>query len=120
MNVLVTGGAGFIGSHLAERLLGRGENVCVVDDFSAQASQNIQRFENAPNFQFVRGTVTDRELMAEQIDAADVIYHLAATVGVELVVESPTRAIETNIHGTEVILELAARGKKRVLITSTS
>jgi UDP-glucose 4-epimerase len=120
MNILITGGAGFIGSHLTERLLGRGESVCVVDDLSAESTQSLQQFRNAPNFRFVRGTVTNRELMAEQVDAADMIYHLAAAVGVQLVVESPTRAIETNIHGTEIILQLAARRKKRVLLTSTS
>src|SRR5437660_8603506 len=110
MNVLITGGAGFIGSHLADRLLGRGENVCVVDNLSAET--RIQHFRNAPNFRFVRGTVTDRKLMADEVDTADIVYHLAAAVGVELVVESPTRAIETNVHGTETVLELAARKKK--------
>jgi len=120
MNVLITGGAGFIGSHLAERLLARGESVCVVDDLSAESADNIQHFRGASNFHFVRSAVTDREVMTALIDAADIVYHLAATVGVQLVVESPARAIETNIHGTEVVLDLAARKKKRVLITSTS
>jgi UDP-glucose 4-epimerase len=120
MNVLITGGAGFIGSHLAERLLERGDRVSVVDNLSSVSAQNIQPFRNVPRFRFVHGSVTDRELMAEEIGAADIVYHLAAAVGVQLVVENPTGAIETNFHGTEIVLELAARSRKRVLITSTS
>src|SRR5215471_15920970 len=120
MNVLITGGAGFIGSHLAERLLERGDTVCAIDDLSTGSIQNIAQCCKIARFRFVRDTVTNRPLMTELIDAADVVYHLAAAVGVRFVIESPTRAIETNIRGTEMVLELAAINKKRVLITSTS
>jgi UDP-glucose 4-epimerase len=120
MNVLITGGAGFIGSHLTERLLARGDTVCVIDDLSTGSVQNLARYRNAAGFQFVLDTVDNRPLMTELVDAADVIYHLAAAVGVRLIVESPTRAIEINIRGTELALELAARKKKRILIASTS
>ncbi len=120
MNVLVTGGAGFIGSHVAERLVGRGDKVCVIDDLSTGSIQNIEHLKGRKNFQYVLDTVTNQALMTELIDAADVIYHLAAAVGVRLIVESPVRTMETNIRGTEIVLELAAKKKKRVLIASTS
>jgi UDP-glucose 4-epimerase len=120
MNVLITGGAGFVGSHLAERLLRRGDRVCVVDNLSSVSAENIESFRQSPGFRFVHGSVTDRELMAREIKAADIVYHLAAAVGVEMVVENPAGAIETNFHGTEIVLEIAARDRTRVLITSTS
>jgi len=120
MNVLITGGAGFIGSHLAERLLARGDEVRVIDDLSTGSQENIQHLRVARGFQCFIDTVTNQKLMAELVDDADVIYHLAAAVGVRLIVESPTRAMETNIRGTEMVLELAAKKKKRLLITSTS
>jgi UDP-glucose 4-epimerase len=120
MNVLITGGAGFIGSHLAERLLARGNDVRIVDDLSTGSQENIQHLKAARGFQCFIDTVTNHRLMAELVEEADVIYHLAAAVGVRLIVESPTRAMETNIRGTEVALELAAKKKKRLLITSTS
>jgi UDP-glucose 4-epimerase len=120
MNVLITGGAGFIGSHLAERLLARGDEVRVIDDLSTGSQENIQHLSVARGFQCFIDTVTNQKLMAELVDEADVIYHLAAAVGVRLIVESPTRAMETNIRGTEMVLELAAKKKKRLLITSTS
>jgi UDP-glucose 4-epimerase len=120
MNVLITGGAGFIGSHLAERLLERGDRVQVIDDLSTGSKQNIQHLQALPSFHFSADTVTNYKLMAELVDEADVVYHLAAAVGVRLIVESPTRTMETNIRGTEIVLELAARARKRVLITSTS
>lgn len=120
MNVLITGGAGFIGSHLAERLVERGDHVTIIDDLSTGSVHNIQQLKGAQNFDYFLDSVTNQHLMAELIDAADVIYHLAAAVGVRLIVESPTHTMETNIRGTEVVLELAAKKKKRVLITSTS
>jgi UDP-glucose 4-epimerase len=120
MNILITGGAGFIGSHLAERLVERGDNVSVIDDLSTGSLRNIQHLGKKPNFQCVVDSVTNRAAMAPLVDAADVVYHLAAAVGVRLIVESPTRTMETNIRGTEVVLELAAKKKKRVLVASTS
>lgn len=120
MNVLITGGAGFIGSHLAERLLDRGDDVCIVDDLSTGSKENIQHLQTARGFRCYFDSVTNHELMKTLVDGADIVYHLAAAVGVRLIVESPTRAMETNIRGTEIVLELAARHKKRVLITSTS
>src|SRR5262249_4064139 len=120
MNVLITGGAGFIGSHLAERLLQRGDDVSIVDDLSTGSVQNIQHLKHNRSFQCFIDTITNHRLMTELIDEADMIYHLAAAVGVRLIVESPTRCMETNIRGTEIVLELAAKKRKRVLITSTS
>jgi len=120
MDVLITGGAGFIGSHLAERLLARGDRVSIIDDLSTGSIQNIQHLKTQKDFHYCIDTVTNQQLMAELIDGADVVYHLAAAVGVRLIVESPTHTMETNIRGTEVVLELAARKKKRVLVASTS
>jgi len=120
MNALITGGAGFIGSHLAERLVERGEHVTIIDDLSTGSVHNIRHLKGNPKFDYFLDTVTNQHLMAELIDAADIIYHLAAAVGVRLIVESPTHTMETNIRGTEVVLELAAKKKKRVLMTSTS
>ncbi len=120
MNVLITGGAGFIGSHLAERLLDRGHDVRIIDNLSTGSEQNIQHLKTARRFQCFLDSIANQRLMAELVDEADVIYHLAAAVGVRLIVESPTQAMETNIRGTEVVLELAAKKKKRVLIASTS
>lgn len=120
MNVLITGGAGFIGSHLAERLLERGDEVRIIDNLSTGCEENIQHLKTARGFQCFLDTIVNQQLMRELIDEADVVYHLAAAVGVRLIVESPTQAMETNIRGTEVVLELAAKKKKRVLLTSTS
>jgi len=120
MKVLITGGAGFIGSHLAERHLGRGDEVHIIDDLSTGSIANIQHLKNDPGFHYHIDTVTNTLLMAELVDLCDLIYHLAAAVGVRLVVESPVRTIETNIRGTEIVLSLAAKKGKRVLVTSTS
>src|ERR1044071_4133161 len=120
MNYLITGGAGFIGSHLAEHLLRRGDRVAIIDDLSTGSVQNIQHLKGHKHFHYSLESITNQQLMAELVDAAEVIYHLAAAVGVRLIVESPTRTMETNIRGTEIVLELAAKKKKRVLITSTS
>jgi len=120
MRVLITGGAGFIGSHLAERLLARGDEVHIIDDLSTGSIENIQHLKGYPTFHSYLDTVTHQRLTAELVDLCDVIYHLAAAVGVRLIVESPVKTIETNIRGTEVVLALAAKKKKRLLITSTS
>jgi UDP-glucose 4-epimerase len=120
MKVLITGGAGFIGSHLAERHLERGDEVYVIDDLSTGAMENIQHIKAAPNFNYFIDSITNYRVLAELVDLSDVTYHLAASVGVRLIVESPVRTIETNIRGTEIVLGLAAKKRKRVLITSTS
>jgi UDP-glucose 4-epimerase len=120
MNVLITGGAGFIGSHLAERLLARGDDVRVIDDLSTGSAENVQHLKTRRGFQCFVDTITNHRLMTQLVEQADIIYHLAAAVGVRLIVESPTRAMETNIRGTEIVLELAAQKKKRLLVTSTS
>ncbi|HEY6329959.1 MAG TPA: GDP-mannose 4,6-dehydratase [Blastocatellia bacterium] len=120
MKVLITGGAGFIGSHLAERHLERGDKVLIIDDLSTGAIENIMHLKENPNFEYHIDSITNYGLVAELVDLADTVYHLAASVGVRLIVESPVRTIETNIRGTEIVLSLAAKKRKRVLITSTS
>jgi UDP-glucose 4-epimerase len=117
---LITGGAGFIGCHLAEALLERGWTVAVVDDLSTGSIENISHLKGHPHFSYVLDTVMNRSLMLEQVDRADVIFHLAAAVGVRLIVEKPVYTIETNIKATELILELAARKHKPLLLASTS
>lgn len=120
MKILITGGAGFIGSHLAERHLTRGDEVYIIDDLSTGSMENIEHIKSIPGFHYHLDTVTNQHLIAELVDLCDEIYHLAAAVGVRLIVESPVRTIETNIRGTEVVLNHAAKKRKRVLITSTS
>jgi nucleoside-diphosphate-sugar epimerase len=116
---LITGGAGFIGSHLAEQLLQTGE-VCVIDDLSTGAIENIEHLKTRKGFTYVIDSVLNRALMAELVDQADVVLHLAAAVGVRLIIDSPVRTIETNIKGTETVLEVAARKRKPVVVFSTS
>ena len=120
MKVLITGGAGFIGSHLAERCLERGDEVCIIDDLSTGAMENIQHMKNHPNFTYYIDTIRTYRLTAELVDVCDIIYHLAAAVGVRLIVESPVKTIETNVRGTDIVLSFAAKKRKRVLIASTS
>src|SRR5262252_2202920 len=120
MKVLITGGAGFIGSHLAEEHLKRGDEVYIIDDLSTGSMENIGRIKGLSNFHYYLDSVTNHHLMAELVDLCDAVYHLAAAVGVRLIVESPVKTIETNIRGTEVVLHHAAKKRKRVLITSTS
>jgi UDP-glucose 4-epimerase len=117
---LITGGAGFIGSHLAEALLERGWTVQVVDDLSTGSIENISHLKGHPHFAYTLDSVMNRPLMLELVDRADVIFHLAAAVGVRLIVERPVYTIETNIKATELILELAARKHRPLLLASTS
>lgn len=117
---MITGGAGFIGSHLADAYLKRGDEVCVIDDLSTGKIENIQHLKGQPRFEYTIDTVHNRPLTAELVDRCDVVFHLAAAVGVKLIVESPVRTIETNVSGTEVVLSLANKKKKKVLIASTS
>ena len=120
MKALLTGGAGFIGSHLTERLLTLGHVVQVIDDLSTGSMDNIAAFKGRPGFSYVIDSVMNERLMAELIDGADVVFHLAAAVGVKLIVEAPVRTIETNVHGTEVVLTHASKKGKLVVIFSTS
>jgi UDP-glucose 4-epimerase len=120
LKILVTGGAGFIGSHLCERLLERGDEVHIVDDLSTGSVANFQHLKSNPRFHYYIDTITNHALMAELVDLCDTVFHLAAAVGVRLIVDSPVRTMETNIRGTEIVLELAEKKRKRVLITSTS
>jgi UDP-glucose 4-epimerase len=117
---LITGGAGFIGSHLSDAYLERGDEVYAIDDLSTGSIDNIQHLKNNPRFHYTIDSVHNQPLVAELVDQCDVIFHLAAAVGVKLIVESPVRTIETNIKGTEVVLALANKKKKKVLIASTS
>ena len=120
MKVLITGGAGFLGSHLAEALLARGDTVFLLDNLSTGSIDNIEHLKNAPRFHYAIDSVMNEPVTAELIDRADVVFHLAAAVGVRLIVESPVNTIETNVHGTEMVLKLANKKKKKVLIASTS
>jgi UDP-glucose 4-epimerase len=120
MRYLITGGAGFIGSHLAEELLSRGHRVHVLDDLSTGAIENIRHVKSQPRFAYTIESASNVPVLAELVDEADVVYHLAAAVGVELIVESPVRTIETNVHCTEVVLAQATKKKKSVFIASTS
>jgi UDP-glucose 4-epimerase len=120
VHAFITGGAGFIGSHLAEALLDQGHQVTVLDDLSTGSIENIQHLKERPGFKYVIDTVTNEPVLAELIDGADVVFHLAAAVGVKLIVEAPVHTIETNVHGTEVVLKHANKKKKLVVIASTS
>ena len=120
MRVLITGGAGFIGSHLSDAYLERGDEVFVLDDLSTGTIENISHLKDHPRFHYTIESVHNQPVAAELVDQCDVIFHLAAAVGVRLIVESPVRTIETNVRGTEVVLALANKKKKKVLIASTS
>jgi UDP-glucose 4-epimerase len=120
MKALITGGAGFVGSHLAETLLERGDDVIVLDNLSTGSIDNIAPLKANPRFRYAIDSVTNEPLCAELIDQADVVFHLAAAVGVKLIVESPVNTIETNVHGTETVLKMANKKKKKVLVASTS
>lgn len=120
MRVLITGGAGFVGSHLAEALLDAGHRVQVIDDLSTGTIDNITHLKANPRFAYVIDTVFNESLAAELVDQADIVFHLAAAVGVKLIVERPVHTIETNVHGTEVVLRHANKKKKTVFLASTS
>src|SRR5438045_2904552 len=108
MKILITGGAGFIGSHLADACIARGDEVFVIDDFSTGTRENVAQLDGHPRFHCTAGSVRDVDLVEELVDSCDMIYHLAAAVGVKLIVESPVRTIETNVRGTEVVLAAAS------------
>jgi UDP-glucose 4-epimerase len=120
LRILITGGAGFIGSHLSDAYIERGDEVFIIDDLSTGSIENIQHLKANPRFHYTIDTVENRPLLAELIDRCDVVVHLAAAVGVKLIVESPVRTIETNVRGTEAVLSLANKKKKKVLVASTS
>jgi UDP-glucose 4-epimerase len=120
MRYLITGGAGFIGSHLSDELIHRGHEVFVADDLSTGSIENIRHLKSHPRFHYVIETCANVPVMAELVDTCDRIYHLAAAVGVKLIVESPVRTIETNVHLTEVMLTLAHKKKRPILVASTS
>ena len=120
MRYLITGGAGFIGSHLAESLLDRGEHVVLLDNLSTGSVENIRHLKSSDRMQYHLDNIENRQLLAELVDDADAIVHLAAAVGVKLIVESPVKTIETNVNGTQLILEAASKKRKLVLTASTS
>ncbi len=120
MRYLITGGAGFIGSHLAERLLERGDHVVLLDNLSTGSMENIRHLKSRDRMEYHLDAIENKRLVAELVDDADIVVHLAAAVGVRLIVESPVRTIETNVNGTQIILEAAEKKRKLVLTASTS
>jgi nucleoside-diphosphate-sugar epimerase len=120
VKALITGGAGFIGSHLSEALIARGNEVLVLDNLSTGSFDNIAHLKGRRGFEYFIDSVNNEPLLAELIDRSDVVFHLAAAVGVKLIVEQPVHTIETNVHGTEVVLKHASKKKKLVVIASTS
>jgi UDP-glucose 4-epimerase len=120
LRALITGGAGFIGSHLSDALIARGDEVSCIDDLSTGSIENIAHLKKSPRYHYTIDSVNNQPLMAELVDGCDVVFHLAAAVGVKLIVESPVRTIETNVHCTEVVLAQANKKKKKVLVASTS
>ncbi len=120
MRVLITGGAGFVGSHLSEALLERGDEVFILDNLSTGSIDNVVHLKSNPRFHYTIDTVSNEPIVAELVDRCDIVVHLAAAVGVKLIVEQPVHTIETNVHGTEVVLKHANKKKKLVLIASTS
>lgn len=120
MRHLITGGAGFIGSHLAEALLKRGDEVFILDDLSTGSVENIRHLKTQERFHYFFDSITNKQLLAELVDESDVIFHLAAAVGVRLIVESPVRTLETNVYGTQLVLDAASKKKKLVVTASTS
>ncbi|HXX44389.1 MAG TPA: GDP-mannose 4,6-dehydratase [Candidatus Acidoferrales bacterium] len=120
MRHLITGGAGFIGSHLADALLTRGDEVFILDDLSTGSVENIRHLKAHQRFHYFFDSITNKQLLAELVDESDVVFHLAAAVGVRLIVESPVRTIETNVYGTQLVLDAASKKKKLVFTASTS
>jgi UDP-glucose 4-epimerase len=119
-HALITGGAGFIGSHLSEALLKKGHQVTVIDDLSTGRFRNIKPLTSNPNFKFAIETITNAAVMDRLVSECDIVYHLAAAVGVDLIVSSPIRVIETNVRGTDIVMQTARRYRKQVMIASTS
>jgi nucleoside-diphosphate-sugar epimerase len=117
---LITGGAGFIGSHLSEALLKRGDEVFILDDLSTGSVENIRHLKTHERFHYFFDSITNKQLLAELVDESDVVFHLAAAVGVRLIVESPVRTLETNVYGTQLVLDAASKKKKLVVTASTS
>ena len=120
MRILITGGAGFIGSYLSEAYIQRGEEVWVIDDLSTGSLENITQLLHHPRFHFVNDTILNREILLELTGTCDVIIHLAAAVGVRLIIEEPLKSIHTNVVGTELVLEMANKFRKKIFIASTS
>src|SRR5207245_7289633 len=120
MRVLITGGAGFIGSHLAEALLARGDEVFILDDESTGSVENIRHLTVMPKLHYWFDSVMNRSLLTELVDESDLVVHLAAAVGVRLIIDSPVHTIDTNIRGTELVLRAAEKKKRTVFIASTS
>jgi UDP-glucose 4-epimerase len=120
MRYLITGGAGFIGSHLSDALIARGDEVFVLDDLSTGSVENIRHLKGHKRFHYIFDSIMNKHLLAELVDDSDVVFHLAAAVGVRLIVESPVRTIETNVHGTQNVLDAASKKKKIVFTASTS
>ncbi len=120
MRHLITGGAGFIGSHLSEALLRRGDEVFILDDLSTGSVENVRHLKTHPRFHHFFDSITNKHLLAELVDESDVVFHLAAAVGVRLIVESPVRTLETNVYGTQLVLDAASKKKKLVVTASTS
>ena len=120
MHILVTGGAGFIGSHLTERLIGDGHTVTALDDLSTGLMSNLTSVADHPGFTFVKGSILDRQLVADLVGPADVVFHLAAAVGVKLIMDEPSRSILTNVAGTENVLDAALVNKTHTFIASSS
>lgn len=118
--MLITGGAGFVGSHLAETLLDKGDEVSIIDDLSTGSIENIEHLENHRRFSYNLDSIFNRPVLAELLDQADFTFHLAAAVGVRLIVQNPVKTIKTNIEGSELVLALAAKKNKKVIIASSS
>ena len=117
---LITGGAGFIGSHLAERLLSLGQRVTVLDNLSTGSVSNLAHLRSHPDFEFVMDEVGNQRVLGELVDAVDVVFHLAATVGVQKIIDSPVETIVNNVHGTEMVLNAVAKKRRKVVLASTS
>ena len=120
MRHLITGGAGFIGSHLAEALLARGDEVFILDDLSTGSVENVRHLKAHPRFHYFYDSIKNKQLLAELVDESEIVFHLAAAVGVRLIVESPVRTLETNVYGTQLVLDAASKKKKLVFTASTS
>lgn len=120
MKILITGGAGFVGSHLADKLIGQGNQITVIDDLSTGRYSNVEHLEGNPDFRLIIDTVLDQSLMETLIRESDCVFHMASAVGVRLIMEQPVKTIETIFHGTDIVLKYCSRYRKRVLIPSTS